>query len=747
MTRRTWVGWFAPLLALALGVGLLTITSSAAYTGSVNEAGSWSTTSQDYGCALGGTVVKSVQQGTFTLGGGTYGSPVTLTTTATITAVDTSKAFLLFDVSSPGSGIVPGAINVRGDLTSSTVVTFTRTTSETNPVIMNGAFSVVEYACGVTVQRGAVTVSSAVQDVTIAAVGSTARAFVLWSKTAAAADTAWRGDDTATVELTSTTNVRVTAGPTPTGHVVAWQVVEFTVAGAAQVQRGTTAAFNDTSTLGTSVGLGQNAPLESSFVLVDSVSAGAATSDAARIVSGHLASPSSITLSRGSAAWAVTTVSWQVVSLNEGSYVQTGQLDLTAGTHYPSWNATDSGRTTVISAAQMGFGQGAAALAGTVNGIATAQAKLTNSSTFATVDRQATGYTATIDLQRIEWGGPSTTWNATYGLRRRVVVSATNSGGLPAGYSVPVVFDHAAAVSAGFSLGSGDDVRIAYFDGSTWTPLDRVLGDGSTWNSSTTTLWFKTSTAIAASANSGLATDGEYWLYYGNRSAASPPATADNVYLVADGFESGSLSRWNQLIGSGYFTVTSTRARSGTKSLAFGSTSATYKTLAANGVNEAGVSIDAYVYMAGTYTSNMVGIGARDTTTSISDVRNHGTGFRNSGGVGWDIASFNGGIGAFVEQSNSAGQTNTGDAWFKITFQMQPGSGTTTPNAIRVLKNGVALNPTSGWTSVTPVAAGGTVGFTAYNVPVSGSVDVDDFVARKLVIPEPTVSISASARN
>lgn len=136
-------------------------------------------------------------------------------------------------------------------------------------------------------------------------------------------------------------------------------------------------------------------------------------------------------------------------------------------------------------------------------------------------------------------------FNAAWHLRRQITVTpgvADAGADVPAAYSVPLQFDHAALVTAGKALASGNDVRIAYWTGSNWVELDRVLDAGSAWNSATTTIWFKKPAAIPASG-----TDNNYYVYYSNAAADAPPSSSANVFLFADDFESGNLSKWTQV--------------------------------------------------------------------------------------------------------------------------------------------------------------------------------------------------------
>ena len=84
-------------------------------------------------------------------------------------------------------------------------------------------------------------------------------------------------------------------------------------------------------------------------------------------------------------------------------------------------------------------------------------------------------------------------------------------------------------------------MRVAWWSGSAWVELDRLLDDQSAWNTATTQIWFRTQAAIGASS-----TDDNYYLYYGNAGATAPPANWANVFLFYDDFADGVLdaARW-----------------------------------------------------------------------------------------------------------------------------------------------------------------------------------------------------------
>jgi hypothetical protein len=105
-------------------------------------------------------------------------------------------------------------------------------------------------------------------------------------------------------------------------------------------------------------------------------------------------------------------------------------------------------------------------------------------------------------------------------------------------YSVSVVLNTTSLVSAGKMLSNGNDLRIVYWNGSSWTELDRQIID---MNTTSTQVWFKTQADISAGSS-----DNNYFMYYGN---SAPPAPLDywsdsmgadspsRVYWYADSFE------------------------------------------------------------------------------------------------------------------------------------------------------------------------------------------------------------------
>lgn len=176
------------------------------------------------------SVIQSIQQGSITI------SAASLTNTATVTSVDTSKAILIWNgltsTNTTTSG-APGSV-ARIELTNATTVTATRGDST---LAITVRFTVVEFASGVnSIQAGTIALSviQATNTATISSVG--ANAFVLWlGASTAVAGLGWTETQGA-VELTNSTTVTATnlTGSTLT---VGYMVVDLDTTIVSSVQK------------------------------------------------------------------------------------------------------------------------------------------------------------------------------------------------------------------------------------------------------------------------------------------------------------------------------------------------------------------------------------------------------------------------------------------------------------------------------------------------------------------------------
>jgi flagellin-like protein len=131
--------------------------------------------------------------------------------------------------------------------------------------------------------------------------------------------------------------------------------------------------------------------------------------------------------------------------------------------------------------------------------------------------------TITTTVSQVNW------WDSSYNFRRHITVTNNLGSTLGSGYSVLLTMDTSTLVSSGKMLSTGDDLRIVYWDGDSFTELDRDIIN---MNTGSTQIWFKTQIDIFADS-----TDDSYDLYYGSASAENPPETKSNVYLWYDNFD------------------------------------------------------------------------------------------------------------------------------------------------------------------------------------------------------------------
>lgn len=321
--------------------------------------------------------------------------------------------------------------------------------------------------------------------------------------------------------------------------------------------------------------------------------------------------------------------------------------------------------------------------------------------------------------------GPSW-WNASYSFRVNLAVTTTDA--TASGYSVGVTVNHATMVANSQALTSGNDLRVVYFNGTSWTELDRLVDPSSSWNNASTKIWFRTQTAIGAST-----TNTSYWLYFGNPAAASPPANGNNIFDVYDDFSGGSLntSKWwtyepegsvDAAQGGGKLNLSGTASNThkydvvqiGTMNgysnsaggFAVESTLATSATLGANTQNT-------WKAFAGLYSPQLYLDRSRSTSLSV--------GHRNSGTF-YPLGS-----------TTMTGATITSTR-LKTTFAT---SGTSTWWENNTLRATRTSTPSDGGTAL--------LGFGPGTEDEFFDVSFDDVWVRKFVATEPTVAINNSA--
>jgi hypothetical protein len=128
--------------------------------------------------------------------------------------------------------------------------------------------------------------------------------------------------------------------------------------------------------------------------------------------------------------------------------------------------------------------------------------------------------------------GGSNWWNNNYTYRRQLTIDITGNSSLPAGYSLLTSITGSDASSIyNSSLSSGNDFRIVYWDGSTYTELTRDL---LTFSDSSIQFYFKTQAQLNSSDTS------HYFIYYRYSSASAP--TVDKTLVYNNTYNAASVS-------------------------------------------------------------------------------------------------------------------------------------------------------------------------------------------------------------
>ena len=460
-----------------------------------------------------------------------------------ITAVDPVRSVLHITVRSDANE--PADSQVMARLVAGTSIELTRNTDSGAPPAITVEWSVIEYSCGVTVQRGTTAGSGTnIVDVTITS-SPTAASYVLLTSVDTAAATDHDGNDLHIAELTSDTNLRIRSGPGSVlgvGQAFSWQVVTFDDPADASVQHLTTTLGPGTTSVDLTVPLAVDPA--TTFLLTGLATDASGPDIGERLVRTHLVDATTVQVTRLVDGDDVE-VHVQVVELRDGSTVQHGTVDFTAAqpAKTVTLDAVDPTRATALSTVQLpgSVSGGATDMVGDdVIGEASVTTVISDPTTL-TLLRDATTSAASFGWQVIEWGGPSW-WDPDYPFRQRIDISTTAAAS-PDGYTTSLTFDHAAMVTNGLSLADGSDLRVVRWDGAAWTELDRVLDEASSWNQTTTTAWFQTQDPIPASSVIS------YWLYFGDLTPLAPLADPENVWSLYEDFESGTLGDFEDRTG------------------------------------------------------------------------------------------------------------------------------------------------------------------------------------------------------
>jgi len=382
-----------PVLALAIVAALVALsltspTSRASFTDSTTAVGNTAAAADCF-------YAPTVQSGTAT-------NSANGTQTVTISSVDPAKAFLLFSIRHNSNE--PRGSFIGGEIASATTIEFNRNTSESTPVDIDIRWYVVEYSCGVKVQRGTVNQTSATVNVTISPVAALSQAFVTYSKTVAPIDASWGTNDAVMVDLTSTSNVEAHTEVANSDHTIYWQVVEFTDASMISVQRGNTSIPNGSTTanvtLPTAVDTTKAFPIVSSRIddgLLDEL-----------MLRTRLLSSTSLEIARAFTDNDINEISWQVVELFDGSSVQHFHTLLDPGTASSTVaiSSVDLTRATAFAGTQNGGGQNGGRttyFSDDIIGVASATFSF-SSATQVSVARSSTVDFGSMGWHVVEWG-------------------------------------------------------------------------------------------------------------------------------------------------------------------------------------------------------------------------------------------------------------------------------------------------------------------------------------------------------
>lgn len=472
-------------------------------------------------------------------------------TDVTIAEVDPTRTFVVATQRS-NSGSPPN-VTVGVQLVSGTTLRLTKAAIPA-PTPVSVRWSVIEYACGVNVEHGLISAGST-SPITISPV-TPERAFVLSSTVAQDDDGQLDGGDLSGLWVSSATELSA-IGDLSSGSI-AYQVVEFQP-GAAAVQNVVVDLAGATSGTAT---LSEAVDPDRTIVLAGwTVDSSVGIDDSA--VRTRLVDPTTIEASRV-ATDADVEVRVQVIELADGTVVRHGLSDFAPGeaTATVPFEPVTVAHSSMLATGQASSGQslGRGELSTNDNLGEVSFTFDLSSPTTGLIARDASGDDASVAWQVVEWGGP-TWWDDAWSFRRRLDVDAAVAAAEQS--SVPLTFDHADLVAEGFSLANGDDIRILRWDGVSWTELDRILDESSSWNAPDTTIWFRTIDDIAAGSS------GTYWLYHRNDDAAGPPADPAEVWLATEDFEAGTLSEFvDRTPGAWYSADPWTRRRSITVSAA-----------------------------------------------------------------------------------------------------------------------------------------------------------------------------------
>ncbi|MGF1666467.1 MAG: tandem-95 repeat protein, partial [Acidimicrobiia bacterium] len=329
-------------------------------------------------------VLDNVQKGTATLAGGSS------SVTATIAAVDPTKAFLQFSVR--GNNSRPGDITVTGELTNATTLTFAR--EETTGTVTI-EWSVVEFVSGVSVQRGSTTLASTSTDLPISTV-DLSRSFVLMNSRATGGT--FGANDFPRAALTSPSNLRISISSSG-GNVVKWQVVTYNESA---VQRGTASfAAGEASVTSSMTAVDTS---KAWLVYTNTTAEGSGTNIGQKLIRGVVTNGTTLTFDRSSTGQTLD-VAWELVEFSDATEVQHASVAFANAdtSRDVTIAAVDPARSIAVGGATL-YGGRSAYTSDDNPGVGWFTTQLTNSTTLR-VQRDAALATADLGWFVIHWPG------------------------------------------------------------------------------------------------------------------------------------------------------------------------------------------------------------------------------------------------------------------------------------------------------------------------------------------------------
>ncbi len=282
-----------------------------------------------------------------------------------ISGIDPAKSFLIFETRHNFNRPVASALRGRIPIACAnpcTTIEFERVTNEGVPATINIQWYVVTFVTGVRVQRGETLQDQLQKDVTLPlALSSVNQAFVLFSKTMLAVHNNWDTDDAIVTELIDTTTLQIRNNEA-SGHIITWQVIEFTNPADINVQTGsimtmTGATLSVTATFPTPVDANKT------FVMVGYRTNVPTPAPIGAHVLRATLTDTTITIDRATAGTPnedITEIFWQAIELKDKTIVASGTANFPVGVgmvNVPMLPHFDVSRSIAFGSVQTGGGQ------------------------------------------------------------------------------------------------------------------------------------------------------------------------------------------------------------------------------------------------------------------------------------------------------------------------------------------------------------------------------------------------------